>query len=157
MFTIGPESFTLNSQDIAVDGTQIRVDGQAVTVNGTQVSLEPSELVVGGRTETFAPATSIPLVEVDGDKGGTGAGVRAGTEGDAEPLAGTDAGSRNSLMSGFETVGGGAATPTNSWGPGANGVAAAPFLGTASKVGDGVNLWVSVGSWFLVVGCLIGG
>ena len=156
VFTIGPESFTLNSQDMAVDGTQIRVDGPAVTVDGTQVYLEPSELVVGGRTETFAPATSNPLVEVDGKKGGTEAGVRAGTESDAAPSAGTDAGPRSSLMSGLGTAGGVAATPTNSSGPGANGVAAAPFLGTASKVGDHVNWWLSVGSWFWVVGCLIG-
>ena len=74
-----------------------------------------------------------------------------GTESDTEPSAGAGAGPRSSLMSA-----GGAAIPTNRSGPGANGLAAAPFLGTASNVGDGVHLWFGVGLWLWAVGCLIG-
>lgn len=156
VFTIGRESFTLKFQGIAVDGTPLRVGGPALTVDGTRVSLGPSELVVGNKTETFTPATGDPLVEINGVKGGAGAGVGAGTKGIAETSAGAGAGLGSALMSGLGAIGGGAATPTNGSGPGGNGRAAAPFSGTASKVGDGANLWVRIGSGFWVVRCLIG-
>ena len=155
VFTIGPQSFTLNPQGVTVDGIQIKVGGTPVTVDGTRVFLGPSEFIIGNKTETFAPATRVPLVEVDGNKGGVGQGIAAGSERNVTSSAGADAGIGSALVSGLGAVGGGAATHGDGPGSSRNVSSVAPFLGTASKTRDGVGLWVRFGSGLFVFVCLI--
>ncbi len=153
---LGNMSFTLNPQGIAVDGTQIRVGGLAATVHGTRVSLGLSEVVIGDKTETFAPSVSDTPVEINRESGAVGTGVGgAGTAGNTEPSTSPNESISRAVMSSLGATGVGAATPRNGSGPAGNGGAAATFLGAASKVGDGVNLWVGVGSGCWLVGCLM--
>ncbi len=153
---LGNVSFTLNPQGISVDGTQIRVGELAATVHGTRVSLELSEVVIGDKTEIFAPSVSNTPVEINGESGALGTGVGgAGTDGNAKPSTSPNEIISRAVMSSLGATGVGAATPRNGSGPAGNGGAAATFLGAASKVGDGVNLWVRVGSGCWVVGCLM--
>ena len=148
VFTIGTQSLTLNPQGVAVNGMQITVGGPPVTVDGTRFSLGPSEFIVGSKTETFAPAKSGPMVEVDGVKKGGGT---AGAERNGTTSVGADAGVGGALMSGLGAVGAGAATQGAGQGASGNVNSVAPFLGTASKTrGDDVDLWVRVGSGLLV-------
>ena len=149
VFTIGPQTFTLNPQGVTGDGIQIPVGGTPVTVHGTRFSLGPSEFIVGDRTETFAPAaTRGPLVGVKGG-GVVGQGVAAGSERNVTTSADAGVGG-SALMSGLGAVGGGGATTSQGAGQGSRGNvsgSAAPFLGTASKprgVGVGSSLFVFV-------------
>ena len=63
-----------------------------MTIAGTRISLGPSEFILGDKTETFAPATSEPVVEASGDKEGVEAGIAAGSERNTTASAVTDAG-----------------------------------------------------------------
>ena len=143
LFTLSQESFTLDSHGIGADGTRSR----AVTMDGTQEPLKQSELVVGGKMDTFTRTPNHLSIDANGEK----SIARTGTGGDAEPSTGTDAGISRALMS----TGSGAASPINGSKHVGNGSAAAPFLGIASKMGVGETLWVRAGSLLGVVGYLV--
>ena len=149
-------TINLNPQGITIDRTEIKVGGPAVTVAETRVSLGSSEFILGDRTETFAPATSNPVIEAGGDKAGVGAGntAKSGLNATASATTGP-AGIGGALISGLWTVGGGVPTPSDGSGRGGNRSSAALFLGAASKIGDNVvDLWVKFGLGLLVVMCL---
>ena len=143
----------LNPQGITIDRTEIKFGRPAVTVAETRVYLRSSEFIFGDRTKTFAPATSDPVIEAGGDKGGFGAGNTAQSGPNATASATTGpAGIGGALISGLWTVGGSVPTPSGGSRRGGNGSPAAPFLGAASKIGDDVvDLWVKFGLGLLIV------
>ena len=109
---LGNVSFTFSPQGIAVDGTQIRVGGPAATVHGTRVSLGLSEVVIGDKTETFAPSVSDTPVEINGETGAVGTGVRgAGTEGNAKPSTSSNESISRAVTSSLGATGVFEATP----------------------------------------------
>ena len=129
--------------------------GPAVTVDGTRVYLGPSEFIVGDETEIFALATRDLLEEANANKGDVGAGNAAGSERNVTTSVGADAGIGSALMAGLGAVGGGAASRSHSLSASMNVSSVAPFLGTASKTCDSVDLWIGVGSGLLMFMCLL--
>ena len=117
-----------------------------------------SQLSVGDKSETFAPATPDHLGEVGRIKGGAGQGIAAGSERNvaATSSADADAGIGSARVSGLGAVGGGAAIHSAGQGSDGNVSLVAPSLGTGTKTcGDDANMWVMIGLGLLVFVCVV--
>ena len=130
--TIGSGTLALGASNIVVGGTTLTPGASAITANGVPVSLGSSMLVIGTRTETFAPAQA------------SGAASPQGSEGNVGDM----------IMSGLGAVGGGIiSAPSSTPGvvalssPTSNGTSVKAFTGDGSRrrsVGRGGMSYMSL-------------